>query len=434
MSIINDITSGSGGGGGGSFTAGGDLSGTSSSQQVINITGAAGVATVSPSTTLNFGTNPSTAGIINLPNNTRIAARNAANSADITLLRVDGSNNISLGGGANDGYVALNASSGNLVKFQVNSVDSVTVSNNTISLAQPGTAYTISQPAQTSDVLPNVLTIQAQQPFASATVNKSPAGITLALGSEVGGGVPASKVTITADSTNLFAFGGDPLSGTLPMMWMGQASPTSSNHTLLQQSGNLTINAATSIILDINATVNLTLTAGAFNWSAAATTPVIGQTTVATNSATGTSLTIQAQSASGTTSVGGALNLSSGSGTSTNGKVNMQVAGTTQLAFSPTSLQPAQSAIALTATTITLSAAQQKTPSLVFSGTPGAGTCTIALNGVVGMYWLDFSQVTLGATAYIITNGAGSYTATTLLGTKTMLCVVANTVSTLSVG
>lgn len=55
----------------------------------------------------------------------------------------------------------------------------------------------------------------------------------------------------------------------------------------------------------------------------------IRQADLTTNSGTGAATTVQAQNETGTTSVGGALNLTSGTGTSTNGAVNLQVGGTT---------------------------------------------------------------------------------------------------------
>lgn len=59
------------------------------------------------------------------------------------------------------------------------------------------------------------------------------------------------------------------------------------------------------------------------------TAATIFQADLATNAGTGAPLTVQAQNETGTTSVGGALNLTSGTGTTTNGAVNLQVGGTT---------------------------------------------------------------------------------------------------------
>jgi hypothetical protein len=51
------------------------------------------------------------------------------------------------------------------------------------------------------------------------------------------------------------------------------------------------------------------------------------------------------------------------------------------------------------------------------------GAVTLQLNGVIGQYWIDFSQVTLGAFAVTIANGAGTAVVTTLIATA-KLCIV----------
>ena len=81
----------------GLITLAGDLAGTATTPNVVNITGAAGVATVTASTKLNFGTNPSTSGLINLPNNSSIEARNAANTADLVIATLDSGNTLTIG-------------------------------------------------------------------------------------------------------------------------------------------------------------------------------------------------------------------------------------------------------------------------------------------------------------------------------------------------
>lgn len=48
-------------------------------------------------TSLALGTNPAAAGTLMIPNNTYITARNAANSADINLIKIDGSNLVAFG-------------------------------------------------------------------------------------------------------------------------------------------------------------------------------------------------------------------------------------------------------------------------------------------------------------------------------------------------
>jgi hypothetical protein len=80
----------------------------------------------------------------------------------------------------------------------------------------------------------------------------------------------------------------------------------------------------------------LRATAPTMQWVVATTTPRINQADVTTNSATGQAMTIQAQNATGTTATGGQLALSSGTGTSSAGNVNIQTGGTTALSCQPT--------------------------------------------------------------------------------------------------
>lgn len=56
-------------------------------------------ANVTVGTSVAVGTNPASVGAIRLPNNTTIVARNAANTADVNLLSLNGANNVALGGG-----------------------------------------------------------------------------------------------------------------------------------------------------------------------------------------------------------------------------------------------------------------------------------------------------------------------------------------------
>lgn len=78
-------------------------------------------------------------------------------------------------------------------------------------------------------------------------------------------------------------------------------------------------------IAPTSATLNLVT----LQFASAVVSPLVRQSDDTNNGITGNSLTVQAQNATGTTSVGGALNLTSGTGTSTNGAVNLQVGGTT---------------------------------------------------------------------------------------------------------
>jgi hypothetical protein len=78
----------------------------------------------------------------------------------------------------------------------------------------------------------------------------------------------------------------------------------------------------------VSGTLSLATTAATISWASGTSSPTLKQSDVATNSATGATLTIQSQNATGTTSTGGNLILTSGAGTSTDGYINLQVGGT----------------------------------------------------------------------------------------------------------
>ncbi len=108
----------------GSIAIGGDVNGF----RVFETSGYTGVAAISPTglyTGLAFapGTNPATAGAVRLPNNNDIQSRNAANSANISILYVDGSNITQLGSSAG---VTLNPGTG-AIKFGSNDVTNAAV-------------------------------------------------------------------------------------------------------------------------------------------------------------------------------------------------------------------------------------------------------------------------------------------------------------------
>lgn len=101
-------------------------------------------------------------------------------------------------------------------------------------------------------------------------------------------------------------------------------------------SNGTTVNGGTTVSLLVGGVATFQTTSLALSslvptisFTSAQTTPKLNQATVATNSATGQALTVQAQIASGTTSIGGDLNLSPGTGTSSNGNINLQNLTTT---------------------------------------------------------------------------------------------------------
>lgn len=86
--------------------------------------------------------------------------------------------------------------------------------------------------------------------------------------------------------------------------------------------------------------------------------------------------------------------------------------------------------------TTTISVGAQKTPNLKMSTVSLTGPATLALNGVIGIFFIDFSGVTLAEQTMTITNGAGSANVSNILATsnKTLLIVKCDSASTLSVG
>lgn len=149
--------------------------------------------------------------------------------------------------------------------------------------------------------------------FPSATQNL------LAVSNGAGGFIGVVSYTTTGSQVVL---GGD--SGALNAASAVVAAHASAGHFYVTNNG--------STYLDINAATNATI-----NFFSTTLVPLITQTTIATASATGATFTIQAQIASGTTSVGGNLALNAGSGTSTHGQVTFAVAGqaTPGILFNP---------------------------------------------------------------------------------------------------
>ena len=120
----------------------------------------------------------------------------------------------------------------------------------------------VQQLACLTDVAPQMLTIKCQQPFASASTNKVPLGVLVDLGSEVGGGTPASALQVNADGAQLFAWGPDPLSAAVPMAWMGSAARTSGNWQFMYQSGILRFSGSTGCSFSAGATTYFYVSAG----------------------------------------------------------------------------------------------------------------------------------------------------------------------------
>lgn len=145
---------------------------------IVNLTGSAGIVTVTPSTHLSFGTNPSTNGLINFPNSgsiqTLIGVRNAANTANVAFLRVDGTNNLFMGGGVQDGYVFIDAGPSQTVQLAINGVTEVSVSSTGTTISTLGTGIVHSSSV---GLLSSSLVVNADiSTSADMAVNKLAAG------------------------------------------------------------------------------------------------------------------------------------------------------------------------------------------------------------------------------------------------------------------
>jgi hypothetical protein len=89
-----------------------------------------------------------------------------------------------------------------------------------------------------------------------------------------------------------------------------------------------------NVVSAISGNSPIVITPAQLQFATTTVSPTLKQTDLATNSGTGATLTIQAQNETGTTSIGGTLVLTSGSGTTAPGDVLLQMGGTTLLDFS----------------------------------------------------------------------------------------------------
>lgn len=158
-----------------------------------------------------------------------------------------------------------------------------------------------------------------------------------------GGGLTAGNVLKALDASNLtygainLAGGTNHVTGTLPNTNLPAATTGATG--ILQLTNNLggTSTAPTVVSLTGASNVlNIAATGAAITWANGTTTPSLIQADNTTASATGQNLTIRAQNATGTTSNGGSLLLSPGSGTTSNGTIRFtDPAGNNALGISP---------------------------------------------------------------------------------------------------
>jgi len=201
----------------------------------------------------------------------------------------------------------------------------------------------------TADTATNNITLTPQAPNGSATSHKTPGSVVVNAPLPISGG---------GEGTFQYQRNGQPyftVQGLVggPTSYAGiylgpNLTPNTSNHCLVSDNTNVFVNSpgAGAVQLQVNGIVqenitssSIAITPVSLSWVTGTTSPKLAQADNTTSSATATNLTVQAQNATGTTSVGGNLVLTSGTGTSTNGTVNVQAGGSTKLAVTPSQVQ-----------------------------------------------------------------------------------------------
>lgn len=322
VSKVNRMIRAGVGGGGSSFTAGGDLTGSSSSQQVVSLTGTAGVVT-GPATAIAIGSSPATTGMIRLPNNKSVYARNFSNSADLLALVYDTDNYLQIGNSTATSRLQLSGAVSDAI-LTVGNTTSFRFNTTTLLTETPTWSWyaTVAAPKWTqADKTSNggtgeALTIQAQNETGTTST---------------GGALVLQSGTGTTTAGNIVLKSGSTTIGTLHSN--GISFVTTSGNVGFQASAASIITSGTYTMLNSAITYladgtgagqvrcDVSSTANSIKGVSTITSLAIGFDDKTTNSGTGATLTIQAQNETGTTSIGGKLTLQSGTGTSQYGHV-----------------------------------------------------------------------------------------------------------------
>lgn len=243
------------------------------------------------------GNNTASIGFIREKNNTTIVAFRTQNGLlDVAALSSNSANNILVGDATNTG-ILYNTSTSNIHQFQVNSVPSFEIGNTFARFTSTVTLPTI---LQTSTAVNNAtgqtLVVQAQN-------------------STVGGTIGGILSLTSGTGTNAHGTVDISTGGVLKARFFPTTASTASDNNSIQFFENL------------------------FRVDTAQTSPVIRQDT-SNSLTTGNAFTIQAQNTSTASSVGGALNLTSGTGTTNAGQVLVQTGGVNQIIVSPLTIAP----------------------------------------------------------------------------------------------
>lgn len=167
-------------------------------------------------------------------------------------------------------------------------------------------------------------------------------------------------------------------------------------------------------------TLAMATTAAILLWASSTSAPTIKQADNTAISATAQGLTIQAQNATGVTSIGGQLTLTSGTGTTSAGSVVLQVGGTTEMVVSATrvTVTPVGLAFAIATVAPTFYQLDDTTNSVV--GQPLAihaqnCTGTTATGGILAL--ASGTGTTIAGAVTIATGATTQLTLTTTLST-----------------
>lgn len=250
-----------------------------------------------PNAAVVAGTIPTAGGFRSLNNTTAVSSRNAAGNADLLLLGSNATNQIVHGSATNNGGHVFNTTTGTTYDFQVNSASAYVISpvsagTTTLQAASTVTAILYGHTATASATGANT-TLQAQ--------NATTTGGNLVLTSGTG---------TTAGNIQLQSGGVDKVI----------VRPTFTEFRDTSEAFRITPISAGATVLQSAATV---------------TSTTYRQADVITNNTNGFPTTIQAQNATGTTSTGGNLVLTSGTGTTAAGDVALQTGGVSRVITHP---------------------------------------------------------------------------------------------------
>lgn len=287
-----------------------------------------------------FGTAQTAAGtgIIGLPNNTSVKFRNAANSADLTALTVDGSNNLSVGSAAHPATLYLDIGAGQSVYIRANSVSTASFSSTGHALWIGGLAtygwdntglYSVHEnfaahirnTARSVDAAVADFTITPQAPYASATgTNRDPSDLIVALSTPTNGATTEGLLRVNRGGTFAAAIGPLTAAGaTYSGLWLAPGiTPGTGNYAVLASSTFTYVNCASATgsikSLALNTEITNLSYDGTLSWGSSRI-PGLYHTTQASDIPT-INFTINAQnayaSATGTNRNGAHLDLKAG--------------------------------------------------------------------------------------------------------------------------